>query len=229
MAGDTGPVGDSGTQPLLRRFPQPTIARTAALALLVACSLAYFPLNHGTGSTRVLYTNLDRSLGVVPGFAVPYLLMLPLYWLMVVWAFATGVQFWRLVAAATVVAAVSALTFLVFQTYAPRPALRGSGWATHLVRRIYAGDHPYNDFPSGHASSATLWALYWWSTASRRVALLPVVLAVSVVAATVLIKQHSIAGAAAGVVLGAFCWVVMRGPALRLARADAGVEQDHLD
>jgi membrane-associated phospholipid phosphatase len=197
------------------------------LVALIAVSLAYWPLNHATTNMHIVYTVADRHISVVAPFALPYLIFIPAYWLTVLWAFITGRSFARLALAGLLVGLVSASMYYAFQTFVPRPHLAGSGWATELVRYIYAHDRPYNDLPSGHASSAVLFALYYVTRESRwRVAAL--LLAAAVVASTIFIKQHSLAGTLGGIGVAAAAWVVVGRLVAHLPALDAGVDQDDL-
>jgi hypothetical protein len=197
----------------------------AAGVLIV--TLLYFPLNHSVAGQHVLTTGLDDHLPLIPLFALPYLTFLPVFWLTVIYAFITGRGFTRLAVAIILTYFVSNVVYLLFHTYMPRPE-HVSGVASGLVHFVYSHDHPYNDFPSEHASSATLLALYAW-TNSKRWGLTAVVFAAVVVAATVLIRQHSLAGASSGILLAIGSWyLAVRLVVPQLTRLKPGVEQQRL-
>lgn len=186
----------------------------AVVVLVVA--LLYFPLNQAPAHPHVLTTSLDSKLPVVPVFAVPYIGFLPVFWLTVLWAFATGRSFAQLALAIALVYGISDVVYALYPTYMPRPG-HVHGFLSGLVRYVYANDHPYNDFPSGHTASAALLAFYAWprKVLIRGVAL---VLSLAVMAATLLIKQHSIAGALSGVLLALLVWFALPGTRRLLVR-----------
>ncbi len=101
-----------------------------------------------------------------------------------------------------VVYTISDLVFAVYQTVVPRPNVTGHDTFAQLVRFVYAHDKPYAGFPSEHSSSAAVFAVYVLIVARSRWGLAALLAAAVVVALTVLIKQHVVADAAGGVLLG---------------------------
>jgi membrane-associated phospholipid phosphatase len=77
-----------------------------------------------------------------------------------------------------------------------------------MIRDVYAGDNPYNCFPSLHTSISTILAVYWLRV-NRRLGILVAVWVALIVASTVLIKQHYLADLVAGLALAfAAVWAV---------------------
>jgi hypothetical protein len=196
------------------------------LAALVAVSaVLYFPLNHGPHGAHVLTTGIDDELPVVPPLALPYIAFLPVFWLTVLVAFATGRRFVALAGVIIAVYLVSDLIYAVFPTYMPRPH-HVHGFLSSAVRFVYRHDEPYNDLPSGHNASVVILVWYLWGErASIRAA--AVVFGALVIAATLLIKQHSVAGAGTGILLA--LGVIALGLAIRLPGTKTGIEQDRLN
>ena len=169
---------------------------------------AYLPLNRRPHS-RVLRIPADDAIPLVPILAVPYLAFLPIYWLTVIESCARDRNFAQLANTATLVYGVSNLTYLFFQTHVPRPNLDSDQPGAGLVRYIYSHDQPYCDFPSEHASSAVLLALHLH--AARSPLRVPASgLSLSVLSATLLLKQHTIAGTLGGALLAPVAWALMR-------------------
>jgi membrane-associated phospholipid phosphatase len=79
-----------------------------------------------------------------------------------------------------------------------------------MIRDVYAGDNPYNDFPSLHTSLSTLVAFHWFRV-DRRLGIAVAIWTALIVASTVLIKQHNVADVAGGLLLayGAY-WLSSR-------------------
>ena len=189
-------------------------------------TLLYFPMNHAFARQYTLTVGLDSDLPLIPAFAVPYLLFLPLFWATVLYSLVTDRGFTQLALAIIIAYLVSDAIYLVFHTYMPRPE-HVSGSFSGLVHFVYSHDHPYNDFPSEHASSATLLALFAWRYA-RRWGWAALVFAVLVVLGTMFIRQHSVAGALSGVCLGAAAWVLAAPLAARLFGFEPGVQEQSL-
>lgn len=179
--------------------------RIALAVAAVALLALYTPLNHSGATTTILLGSWDLSIPVVPVFSLPYLLFLPIFAATFLYALIKNRDFTRLAVTLIIICACSDLVYLLFQTYVPRSPVVGQGFFEQLLGLVYGNDQPFNDFPSEHASFATVLALYVWSL---RVKYWPVIVAfcLSVIAATVLIKQHSLLGALGGVVLAFTAW-----------------------
>ncbi len=183
------------------------------LALAVAIYLAnevYFVLNHGPAVWN-LRTALDAALPVVPPFVVPYVSLDPLvYFTLIVFLLFRTKVFQS--AGLSMLAAffVSYLFYYFFQTEVIRPTLSGADLFTRMIRDVYAGDNPYNDFPSLHTSVSTILAIHWLRF-DRRAGILASIWAALIVASTVLIKQHYVADVVSGLLLGfGASWLFIR-------------------
>jgi membrane-associated phospholipid phosphatase len=95
---------------------------------------------------------------------------------------------------------VSYFFYFFFQTEVIRPVLAGTDLFTRMIRDVYAGDNPFNDFPSLHTSVSTILAIHWLRF-DRRAGILASISAALIVASTVLIKQHYVADVISGLLL----------------------------
>lgn len=160
----------------------------------------YYALNHGPAIWN-LRTPLDAALPVVPPFVIPYVSLEPLvYFTLIVFLLLRTKVFQS--AALSVIAAmlVSYLFYFFFQTEVIRPVLTGTDQFTRMIRDVYAGDNPFNDFPSLHTSVSTILAIHWLRF-DRRAGILACIWAALIVASTVLIKQHYVADVIGGLLL----------------------------
>lgn len=188
-------------------IPWPAFRDWFLLAAVLVSTFLYFPLNHGSTHIHTLTRSWNNDLPVVPVFAVPYLVFLPVFWLTAAYAFFWGRDFAMFALSIAIVYFVSDLVYVLYPTYMPRPD-QVVGFLSGLVRYVWAHDDPYNDFPSEHASSALLLALYLWPK-GRVLRNAGLTLAVLVIPATMLIKQHSVVGAIGGVALAAITWLAL--------------------
>lgn len=177
------------------------------LLVVIAAAVAYLPLNHPRGA-HIVRISLDHDTPLVPIFALPYLGFLPIFWVTLLVAMLTQRRFRAFAVTVLFVYLVSDVVYALYQTHVPRPQVTGGGPFNDLVRFIYSSDHPYNDLPSEHASSATMFAAYLISIRSAW-KVWGCVLAVAVVAATLLLHQHFIPGALSGVLLGGLTSLVV--------------------
>jgi membrane-associated phospholipid phosphatase len=181
--------------------------RTAALdAALVAAILAtnalYGPLNHGPNRI-FLRTGLDASIPLVPAFAIPYVSLIPFVGVSLLAMMLFRVRVYRSAAFSMIVAwLVSYAAFFFLQSYVERPMVSGNDFFSTLVRRIYASDAPYNDFPSLHTSLSMIIAIHWWYI-DRRIGIPVAVWTALIVVSTLLVHQHYVADVAFGIVVAA--------------------------
>jgi len=178
------------------------IATLLLLAAWYATSLLYGPLNHGPDRI-FLRTPLDAGIPVVPVFVIPYVSLTPYLAATMTLLLLLRIRLFRSAAAAMIVAWLVSYAFYFFlQSYVARPQLTGQDPLTSLIRTVYAGDRPYNDFPSLHTSLSTIVAIHWWRV-DRRAGVVSGLWTALIVASTVLIHQHYLADVAGGLVLAA--------------------------
>ena len=163
-------------------------------------SLGYDVLNHGP-NRLFLRTALDQALPVVPIFVVPYVSLQPVIYssLVIFLLFRARLQ---QSAGLSMIATflISYVFFAFLQTYVERPTLAETDVLTRMMRDVYAGDHPFNDFPSLHVSTSAIIAIHWWRF-NRRLGIVAAIWAVLVAMSTVLIRQHYLADVAGGLIV----------------------------
>jgi membrane-associated phospholipid phosphatase len=177
---------------------------------ILGTSLIYEPLNHGPNRI-FLETPLDRALPVVPIFAIPYLSLIPYIAVSILAFLFIRARVYRSAAMTMIIVwFISYACYFFLQSDVARPAITGTDPFSAMVRSIYAGDRPYNDFPSLHTSLSTIIAIHWWRI-DRPIGIAATVWTALIVASTVLIKQHYLADVVAGLVLGVVAsWTVRR-------------------
>jgi membrane-associated phospholipid phosphatase len=165
-----------------------------------AASLGYEYLNHGP-YRLFLRSPIDQALPVVPLFVVPYVSLQPfIYASLVIFLLFRARVYQSAVLSMIVTFLVSYVFFAFLQTYVERPVLTSNDVFTKMVRDVYAGDHPFNDFPSLHVSTSTIIAIHWWRF-SRRFTWPLIAWAALVAVSTVMVRQHYVADIAGGLVL----------------------------
>jgi membrane-associated phospholipid phosphatase len=192
-------------------------------AVTYAVSLMYDPLNHGP--YRIfLRTPIDDAIPVIGAFVIPYVSLRPFLYGSLVLFLLFRVRVYRSAALSmTLVFAVSYLFYFFLQSFIERPALAGDDLFTVMIREVYAGDQPFNDFPSLHASLSTLVAVHWLRV-SGRFGILVAIWAVLIVLSTVFVKQHYVADMVAG---AALAYVVSRFMLARVAEPSAPAVPAH--
>lgn len=174
-----------------------------SLVLAVAIYFAneiYFILNHGPAVWN-LRTPLDAALPVVPPFVIPYVSLDPLvYFTLIVFLLFRTKIFQSAALSMLVAFFISYLFYFFFQTEVIRPALTGNDLFMRMIRDVYAGDNPFNDFPSLHTSVSTILAIHWLRL-DHRAGVVACIWAALIVASTVLVKQHYVADVVGGLLL----------------------------
>ncbi len=173
----------------------------AALAVAVYfTNLIYDVLNHGPAVLN-LRTPLDAALPVVGPFVIPYVSLNPLVYFTLIVFMVFKTKIFQSACLAMITAwFVSYLFYFFLQSEVIRPALMGTDLFTRMIQNVYAGDNPFNDFPSLHTSISTILAIHWFRF-DRRAGIAASIWTALIVASTVLIKQHYVADVISGLLL----------------------------
>ena len=179
-------------------------------AVAIVTSLFYDALNHGP-YVLFLRTPLDDLIPVVGPFAIPYVSLRPFVYGSALLFLLFRARIYRSAALSMTITLVVSYAFYAFaQSYIERPVLTGTDVFSQMIREVYAGDQPYNDFPSLHASLSTIFAIHWWRV-DRRIGPAVAIWVALIVVSTVFVKQHYVADMVAGVLLAfAASWVSRR-------------------
>lgn len=163
-------------------------------------SKIYDPLNHGPAVLH-LRTPLDDALPLIPLFVIPYDSLEPLIYFSLIVFLVFRTRIFQSAALSLIVAMlVSYAVYFFLQTEVLRPVVSGSDTLSRMIRDVYPGDSPYNDFPSLHTSLSTIIAIAWWRT-DRRLGFVAGAWTALIVASTIFVKQHYVADVAAGLLL----------------------------
>ena len=170
----------------------------------------YYGLNHGPAVWN-LRTPLDAALPMVPPFVIPYVSLDPVVYFTLIVFLVFRTRVFQSAALAVITAMlVSYLFYFFFQTEVIRPVLTGTDLFTRMIRDVYAGDNPFNDFPSLHTSVSTILAIHWMRF-DRRAGIVASIWTALIVASTVLIKQHYVADVIGGLLLAfGASWLYIR-------------------
>ncbi len=189
--------------------------RQAAAALVLALAVflvsqVYDALNHGP-NVLFLRTPLDQAMPLVKVFVIPYISLNPVTYVTLVIFLLFRIRVYDSAALSMITALLVSYTFyLLVQSYVARPVVTGDDLFSQLLRGVYRGDNPYNDFPSLHVSISTVLAIHWWRF-NRRAGWVAAVWAIVVIASTQLVHQHYLADVAGGLLVAFGASWVWRG------------------
>lgn len=176
-----------------------------SLVLLAVCAACFRSIDsrNATHAIRAysteLLTPLDAYVPFVPEFIFAYLLYYP-WVLSPVVVIRERTAFARAVAAFAWMQLIASTVYIWLPSHMIRPTVSGSGLAAELTRWLFSADAGWNVFPSLHVGHSTLVALLFARHAPRY---LPIVLSGTLLISlsTVLVKQHYVVDAPAGVAL----------------------------
>ncbi|HNT30400.1 MAG TPA: phosphatase PAP2 family protein [bacterium] len=155
------------------------------------------------GEIHRLETGLDRAIPLVLPFIIPYFLyfgFVAFAWLFLF--FFNPVLFRPFAVAAGLNGLITGIINATFQTYAPRVFVPGESLFADMLRWHYSLNRPLTSFPSLHVSVSFVCAHYL-SRMYPKLKIWLYAFAWIVTASTFFVKEHYIADAIAGVILGA--------------------------
>lgn len=181
---------------------------TILLFVLFAVFCLYPLTNSPHDVVHVLRTALDDQIPRVPAFSIIYLAFLPWAFITIICAWYNKRDFEQLAYSMILINLIACLVYLFFQTYVPRQPVLDDDIFSKILKFIYSYDRPYDCFPSLHAAFSASIATYLVFMRSKW-AWVSVLFAILIVISTLFVKQHFIADAVSGVLLGiTMTWLV---------------------
>lgn len=177
------------------------LADLLMLFVLITVISLYSLINEPHGTVYVLRSVIDDWIPRIPAFSVVYLAFLPWVALTIFFAWYKKHDFRQLLYSLIVVNMIAYTVYLIFQTHVPRDPIVSNDIFSRIMQFIYDHDGSYNCFPSLHSAFSTVVATYFvlqksrWSWAAVTFAFL-------IIISTLFVKQHFIADAISGVILG---------------------------
>ena len=190
----------------------PEYAQIPLLFCVIYNSLVY------TGTmvlTRTWYhydltTDFDRAVPFVPAWIYVYLVCY-IFWIVnyiMVSRVCDKDRFYRFITAELMAKTVCLVCYLLLPTTNLRPAVTGDGFASLLVKMVYAIDLPSNLFPSIHCLVS--WMCWVGIRGNQKVPLayrlFSLLFALAICASTQFTKQHYIADVIGGLAAAEGCW-----------------------
>ena len=178
----------------------------------------YALLNHGPAVIN-LHTALDSAIPVVPIFVIPYNSLQPYIYATLILFLLFRTKYFQSACLAMITVWFISYGFYYFlQSEVIRPVLTGTDIFSKMVMNVYAGDNPFNDFPSLHTSLSTILAIHWVKI-NKPLGIVLGIWTALIVISTLLVKQHYIADMIFGLALAfGFSWlytkVIVRKPAI---------------
>ena len=164
----------------------------------------YVPINWPWGQVHRLEIPFDQSIPLIPEFVVPYVFIF-LAWGagLIIWTmWRRPVAYVKLMLALLAGTVIAYVIYLIYQTTVPRPPLEVKDFFTQVLNWIYSTDRRYNAFPSGHTYTTIILLLSTWPLVRSFGRAIALIAALSIISATLFLKQHYLPDVAGGLVLG---------------------------
>lgn len=199
---------DLQSRPPLIELRSP-VGRFAVLVLLIELFSFYFVINQPWGTVHSFRLPIDDAIPLVPIFVVPYLFGF-FFWggILILWTmWRKPNAYLRFMLAMLIAVLCAYVVYVCYQSTVPRPEIEIRTVFDQMLAWVYGFDNRYNSFPSGHTFTTTIMLLSTLSIVKKTVWKVAfMLLAMSIVLATVLLKQHYILDPIAGAGLGIFAW-----------------------
>lgn len=175
--------------------------------------LFYGLLNHGGHPVHVLSSPIDDRLPLIPAMAIPYIGWYPYIIIGLLYlCLKDRSAYYRTLIVMNIGLIVCYLIYFFYQTTVIRPEVIPDRWDRKLlVDFVYGVDNPYNCFPSIHAlhSYVIMRGALAAKTMRKSVKAAFVIGAMTIIASTLLVKQHVIYDALGSMLLGEIAFILV--------------------
>lgn len=174
------------------------------MLIIPVLNVFYVLLNNGEGEVHSLMTDLDRSIPLVEGFVIPYVIWYPFIAITMLYLCIKDRKNYFVTLVSYVLGLIVCyVTYVLFQTHVPRPVLVDDGFFTQILKLVYRHDQPFNAFPSIHVLSCYLMmkAIHMSTVKNWRNQLVIHSLSVTIIFSTLFVKQHVILDVVAGILV----------------------------
>ncbi|MFB7141462.1 phosphatase PAP2 family protein [Gottfriedia sp. NPDC056225] len=182
------------------------IASSLLFLLSIPAIMMIYPyLNTSTRGVHTLVTSLDREIPVVKMFVVPYIAWIGYLTITLIYfCFKDYKLAIKTILVFDLGLLVCFIIYYFYQTVVPiRPEVTGEDFLSRILKYVYKIDQPYNCFPSIHVMSSYLmirairhcsWKKWWINWGIK-------CFSISIILATLFIKQHAIMDVIAAIFL----------------------------
>ena len=145
---------------------------------------------------------LDEKIPLIHIFVIPYVywyLYMVIGYLMI--SLANRKEYMRSMLGIFLGMWISYIIYFVFPTEMVRPTITGDGILNNILRIIYAGDRPFNCFPSLHVMGTYFIMRYTKKSGNKYLYYYTQIVGILIILSTVFIKQHFILDAVGAIVM----------------------------
>ena len=173
------------------------------LVILLAFLMLYFLINRLVVGGWALSLSIDKYIPLYPPALVFYLLGSLLFIGFPIWAalYSKEGEFEAYIISVFAATLVSYVIYIALPTYVIRPNITSQDYLSKAIVFLYKNDFPHNAAPSGHTFYTLISFLYikHWRP---RLLTISLIIAVLIIASTMLTKQHYVMDVLSGLMLG---------------------------
>jgi membrane-associated phospholipid phosphatase len=181
------------------------------LVTILAILLVYLPINRLVNGGWALSLPVDKHIPLYPPALIPYVLGTFLFVAFPVWAsfYSAKYEFEAYIISFLAATIFSYIIYLALPTFVIRPEVHSQDFFSRVIVLLYQNDYPHNAAPSGHTFYTVISFLYlrFWKPEVQWVAL---IIALLIIASTLLTRQHYVLDMISGLILGLFAYWIGR-------------------
>jgi membrane-associated phospholipid phosphatase len=177
------------------------------LVIILALLVIYFPINRLAKGGWALSLPIDKFIPLYPPALIPYLTGTLLFVAFPIWAsfYSKKNEFEAYIISFFTATIISYIIYLTLPTFVIRPEVHSQDYFSKAIVFLYQNDYPHNAAPSGHAFYTLISFLYikrWFP----KVQLISLIIALLIIASTLLTKQHYVLDVISGLILGVIAY-----------------------
>jgi membrane-associated phospholipid phosphatase len=181
------------------------------LVIILTLLVIYLPINHLVTGGWALSLPIDKYIPLYPPALIPYLIG---SFLFVAFPICTSLysekyEFEAYIISFLTATIISYIIYLTLPTFVIRPEVHSQDYFSKAIVLLYQNDYPHNAAPSGH-TFYTLISFLYINRWMPRLKIISLIVAILIIASTLLTKQHNVLDVIAGFLLGLLAYWVGR-------------------
>jgi membrane-associated phospholipid phosphatase len=181
------------------------------LVIILTLLMIYLPINRLVTGGWALSLLIDKYIPLYPPALIPYLIGSFLFVAFPIWTslYSEKYEFEAYIISFLTATIISYIIYLTLPTFVIRPEVHSQDYFSKAIVLLYQNDYPHNAAPSGH-TFYTLISFLYINRWMPRLKIISLIIAILIIASTLLTKQHNVLDVIAGFLLGLLAYWVGR-------------------
>jgi len=181
------------------------------LVIILTLLMIYLPINRLVTGGWALSLPIDKYIPLYPPALIPYLIG---SFLFVAFPICTSLysekyEFEAYIISFLTATIISYIIYLTLPTFVIRPEVHSQDYFSKAIVLLYQNDYSHNAAPSGH-TFYTLISFLYINRWMPRLKIISLIIAILIIASTLLTKQHNVIDVIVGLLLGLLAYWVGR-------------------